>query len=725
MLHPLPCVLLLLAGAADDDFLRLYAETRGFQSGHPNTVRPTPEGDAVLFLRGQPKGPVQTLFVTDATTGQTRELLTPAAVLQGAEQTLSPEEKARFERQRLSARGITSFQLSEDGKRLLVGLPGRLFLVDRASAKVTPVPTGEGPLDPRLSPDGRQVSYVRDHDLFVVDLASGKERRVTRGGTEEVSHASAEFVAQEEMGRFTGYWWSPDSAWIAYQETDNRGVERRSLVDVMFPERPATSFFYPRAGQANAKVRLGITPAAGGKTTWISWDAERYPYLATVVWPKAGPLTLLVQNRRQTEQILLAVDPKTGKTRELLSEKDDAWLNLNQAFPRWLDDGSGFFWRTERNGGPEVELRTRDGALASSWVKPDVGFRELVGWEPKGRWLYFTASTDPTQAVLHRVQEGKAPERVDTGVRRPALQSGQLSRDGSLLVVRTTTLGQAPRTTLHRADGTFLSEVPSAALAPPFQPSVEIRKVGKGDGAWAAIVRPRSFQKGKKLPVIVEVYAGPTIGIVHHALPRYVRSQWLADQGFIVVKIDGRGAPGRGRAWERAPRGDFSTLVDDQAAALQALGEEVPELDLTRVGITGWSFGGYMSALAVLKRPDVFQAAVAGAPVADWTDYDTHCTERMLGLPQENPRSYERSSLLTYASQLERPLLLIHGTADDNVYFQHSLKLSDALFRAGKLHEVLPLAGQTHLVRDPLAMQRLEESTVRFFKRHLSTQEKP
>ncbi len=720
MVNLLPAVLLLVGSTPPaDDFLRLYAETRGFQRGRPVAVRPTPEGDAVLFLRSQPKAPVQTLFMTDAKTGETRELLTPGAVLEGAEQTLSAAEKAVLERRRITASGFTSYQLSEDGKRLLLGISGRLYVVDRASGKVTPVKAGEGPMDPKLSPDGRQVSYVRDHDVFAVELATGRERRVTRGGTEEVPHGLAEFVAQEEMGRFTGYWWSPDSKWLAYQETDHRGVERRFVFDVMHPERPATPFFYPRAGQANAKVRLGITPASGGKTTWVSWDAERYPYLATVVWPKAGPLTLLVQNRGQTEQVLLAVDPGTGKTRELLTERDDAWLNLNQAFPRWLDDGSGFFWFTERNGGPEVELRRPDGTLDSSWVKPDAGFRDLVGWEPKGRWLYFGAWLDPTQTALYRVQAGKAPERVDTGVKGPALLGGELSRDGSLLVVRTATLAQEPRTTLHRADGTLIAEVPSVALASPLKPNVEIRQVGK-DGFWSAVVRPRSFEKGKKLPVIVEVYAGPTTGMVRHAIGIFLRSQWLADQGFIVVKVDGRGATGRGRAWERVVRGDFSAMpLEDQVIGLRTLAEVVPEMDLSRVGITGWSHGGYMSALAVLKHPDVFKAAVAGAPVVDWTDYDTHCTERFLGLPQENPEGYRNSSLLTHASKLERPLLLIHGIADDNVYFQHSLKLSDALFRAGKHHELLVLGGATHMVQEPLVSQRLEESVVRFFKRHL------
>jgi dipeptidyl-peptidase-4 len=232
------------------------------------------------------------------------------------------------------------------------------------------------------------------------------------------------------------------------------------------------------------------------------------------------------------------------------------------------------------------------------------------------------------------------------------------------------------------------------------------------------VTRPRERAAEKKLPVIVDAYGGPA----HQHVSRTPRllAQWMADQGYLVVSFDGRGTPRRGRAWERALRDDLGGVnLDDQVAALRALAAEVPEVDLARVGITGWSFGGYLAALAVMKRPDVFRAAVAGAPVVDWRDYDTFYTERYLGLPRENAAAYDRSSLLTWAPSLDRPLLVLHGTADDNVYFLHSLKLSDALFRAGRPHELLPLSGLTHMVPDPVVVERQWERVMRHFREHL------
>lgn len=704
----------------EESFLRLYAQTRRFSSGLPASPRLTPEGDTVLFLRSLSHSHVQSLFSTDVGTGQTRELLSPQALLQGAAERLSTEERARLERQRISARGFTHFQLSRDGTKVALGFSGKLYLLDRASGQVRPLKTGEGVIDPKLSPDGRSIAYVREHDVFVLDLASNRERRLTRGGTARVSHGLAEFVAQEEMSRFSGFWWSPDSRWIAYEEVDNAPVERLTIADAMHPERAADSFPYPRAGKENARTRLGVISARGGKTTWVKWDAARYPYLATVAWQEGGPLSILVQNRSQTEEVLLKVAPSTGKTRPLLEEKDEAWLNLNQWFPRWLEDGSGFFWLTERNGGPEVELRGPDGALRGSWVKPEAGFAAPAGWDPKERALYFTGGPQPTESQLYRVKDGGAPERVSLGEGPPGSVHAVLAKSGSALLVGQSDLTHGMRWSVFSPDGRRQAELPSVALEPPLRPTTEIRKVGDGDGFWAAITRPSRFEKGKKLPVIVDVYGGP-----HHLQVTRrmdVLEQWMADQGYLVVKFDGRGTPRRGRAWERAIRGDFAgPTLDDQVAALRALAAEVPELDLSRVGVVGWSFGGYMAALAVMKRPDVFKAAVAGAPVVDWLDYDTHYTERYLGLPQEAPQAYQRSSLLTYAEKLERPLLLLHGTADDNVYFFHSLKLSNALFRAGRPHQLLPLSGLTHMVPDPLVTERLWEQVMRFFREHLQS----
>jgi dipeptidyl-peptidase 4 len=702
-----------------DTFLRDLSETRRFMSGRPSGVRITPDEKTILFLRGQARAPVQTLFAFDVASGQTKELLTPQALLQGAEETLTEEEKARRERMRVSARGFASYDLSEDGERILVSLSGRLYVVERSSGKVTALRTGPGVVDPRFSSDGRQVAYVRDQDVYRLDLATNTEQPVTHGGIEEKSHGLAEFVAQEEMRRYSGFWWSPDAKHIAYAEVDNSGVEKLSIVDVMHPERGAQTFSYPRPGKANARVRLGITPATGGDTVWLQWDAEKYPYLATVRWPKRGPLTLLVQNRTQTEELLLAADPATGTTRVLHTEKDDAWLNLEQDFPVWLEDGRTFLWYTERNGGPEVELRSADGTLVRSLVPPEAGFRSLARYIEKERTLYFIGGPDPSESYLWRIKEGGKPEQVRPGTSGPAVETAAVSRSGSFAVVWHQSPTSMVRAYVTRTNGQRVGELPSVSEEPPFTPQVEFRQVGP-HSFHTSLVRPRNAKPGEKLPVLLYVYAGPTTTVVQKAMSVHLQAQWLADQGFLVVRIDGRGTPLRTAAWERAVRGDFSGVtLEDQVAGLQALAAQVPEMDMSRVGIEGWSFGGYMAALAVLKRPDVFKAAVAGAPVVDWLDYDTHYTERYLGLPQERPQAYTQSSLLTYADKLGSPLLLIHGTADDNVYFFHTLKLSDALFRAGRHHELLPLSGLTHMVPDPLVDLRRQERVLAFFRQHL------
>ncbi|QSQ22158.1 DPP IV N-terminal domain-containing protein [Pyxidicoccus parkwayensis] len=708
---------------AEDSFLRQYSETQGFRFGRPGLTAITPDEKTVLFLRAQPPSNAQTLFAFDVATGETRELLTPQALLKGVEETLSPEEKARRERMRLMASGFTSFALSPDGTQLRLGLSGRLYVVERASGKVTELKSGPGAIDPQFSPDGRQVAYVRDNDVYRLDLASQTESRVTRGGTPEKTHGLAEFLAQEEMGRFSGFWWSPDSKLIAYAESDTSQVEQFSIVDVMHPEAGARRFPYPRAGKANAKVRLGLTPATGGKTTWVDWDANKYPYLATVVWPEKGPLTLLVQNRLQTEEQLLAVDAKTGRTRVLLTEKvkDDAWLDLHPPFPEWLPDGSGFLWVTERNGGPELELHNADGALARSLVKPEAGFRAFVRYLATEDTLYFAGGPNPTERYLWRVTKGGAPTRVTSG--GPALEGARVSEKGGVLVLYTEGPTRMRHAYVLKSDGSRVGELPSVAKEPPFVPRLEVRQVGK-ERFWAAIVRPRDFKPGAKLPVIVDVYGGAIATTVHQSMAYTLMWQWMADQGFLVVSFDGRGTPLRGNAWMHAAKYQLGLVtVEDQVAALKALAEEVPEVDLQRVGITGWSNGGYISALAVMTRPDVFKAAVAGALVADWRDYDTHVSERLLGLPDEHPEAYERTSLLTYAKK-DAPmgrLLIVHGTADDNVYFFHALKLSDALFRAGKPHELLPLSGFTHMVGDPAVNQRLQERLMRHFKDSLGS----
>jgi dipeptidyl-peptidase-4 len=705
---------------SDVEFLREYAETRRYLAGRPVGVKVTPDGSAALFLRSDAKDNRQRLFELDLASGQTKEWLTPEKLLDGAAENLSVEEKARLERQRVTARGFTSYQLSDDGARVLVALSGKLYVVSRKDGSVTRLNTGEGAcLDPKFSADGARVAYVRDFDVHVVDLEKNVERRVTRGGTMERPHGLAEFVAQEEMGRFSGYWLSPDGEAVVYQETDHSGVEQFSIADPMHPEVAPERFFYPRPGKQNAKVSLFVQALAGGKPTRITWDDQAFPYLGTVAW-KDGPLTLVVQNREQTKVQVLAVDEKTGKTKLLHAEEDAAWFNLDQKVPLWWK-GRGFFWVTERNGAPEVELRRPDGSLDASWVRPDAGYRGLVGFDPEAEALYFLGSRPPTEKHLYRVVKGAAPELVPVVGKGPSYEEAVLSGKAKFVAVQSASLTSMPRTRVVRlSDGKVMAEVPSVALEPRLDVNAEILQVPGERGFWAMVIRPKDFQRGKKYPVILQVYGGPGHLEVLHVRRENLVLQWLANQGFIVVKADGRGTPGRGRAWERAIKYDFATVtLEDQAAALEGLGALVPEMDVSRVGAYGWSFGGYLAALLAMAKGDVVKSAVAGAPVVDWLDYDTHYTERYLGLPDAHPEAYQVSSLLTYVEQARRPILLMHGTADDNVYFLHTLKLSDALFRAGKPHSVLPLANFTHMVPEPLVLQRQLERVATFFKETL------
>jgi dipeptidyl-peptidase-4 len=714
----------------DASFLRQYAETRGFQLGRPVQPKPTPDNKAVLFLRSEPRVPKLSLFEFDVATGKTRELLSPAQLLKGVEETLSPEEKARRERMRVSVGGFTAYQLSEDGRLVLLSLSGKLYTFDRTTGTARELKTGPGPLlDPKFAPDGSKVAYVRGQDVYAYDLAGQTESRVTTGGTEKVTHGLAEFVAQEEMDRYSGYWWSPDGKFIAYEEADSTGVETWYVADPAHPEQPPQAQPYPRPGKANVKARLGVIPVAGGETIWVEWDHARYEYLAAVRWDKKGPLTLTVQTRRQDELTLLKADPATGATTVLIAEKDPAWLNLHPEMPHWTSRHE-FLWITQTREGEELDLRDGKGGVGEVLVRAAAGLSGLVAATEDGTVIAYEASTDPTQRHVRRhwriVTHTPAAQGDEQLSHAPGLNTAVFSKDLSIYVLTTTTPGQMPKSTVCRGDGSVIGELPSVAENPSFTPAVTIEKVGPNEGFYTAVVTPHGFDPAKKYPVIVDVYGGPKHQHVLAAMRNWLLDQWLADQGFIVVAVDNRGTPGRGRDWERAIYRQFGNVpLEDQAAGLQDLAAKHPQMDLGRVGIVGWSFGGYMSALAVLKRPDVFHAAVAGAPVNDWQDYDTHYTERYLGLPATDAEGYKEGSLLTYVDKLRRPLLLVHGTADDNVYFRHTLRLADALFRAGKDFEVLPLPSLTHMVPDPVVTERLWTRIAGHFQKHLGNPNHP
>ncbi len=706
---------------ADPGFLEQYAATRRFSQGRPRSMKIVPDGSAVLFLRSPADSFVQDLYEFDTATGEERRLLTATQILDGAQEHLSVEEKARRERMRLVARGIASYRLSEDGSRILVGLSGRLFVVERAGGKVTELKSDNGyALSTRFSPDGQSIACVRNKEVYVIDIRTGLEWQLTVGSGEHVTNGLSEFVAQEEMRRYTGFWWSPDNRLIAYQQTDTSGVELMHIADATHPDRKPHTWPYPRAGKTNAKVRLGVVPVKGGDTVWVQWDQERYPYLATVKWKKNAPLTILVQNRTQTEEVLLSIDPYTGESTPLLTERDDAWINLDQRMPHWLPDGSAFLWKTERGGAWELELRDRYGKLVAPLTTPQFRCKGFVSYEEKDRVVYVRGSDDPTQTHLYRIPIDEAPATPVRLTEDPGVHYMTFSKDHSVYLHTGSSIKGSRFNSVRRKDGTVIGRLESVGQKAPFVPNAEFTTAGRSPKFHAVLIRPRNFEHGRRYPVLLHVYGGPHGQMVSASPNRYLIQQWFADHGFIVVSLDGRGTPNRGRPWERVIKGNLIDIpLQDQVAGLKALGRKYRELDLDHVGVYGGSFGGYFAAMAVMRRPDVFHAGVAQAPVCDWLDYDSHYTERYMGLPHENAAGYEASNVLTYAGELSQPLLIIHGTADDNVYFAHSLKMSNALFRAGKEHEFLPLTGFTHMVPDPLVTKRLETRIVNFFEKHL------
>lgn len=705
------------------DFPVLAARTRNFSLGEPRAIRFVPHSNLVLFLRSGPERFEQDLFAIDTETGEERVLLTADSLLGGAVEQLSVAEKARRERMRQMARGIASYQLSRDGRYCLIPLSGELFVYDLRAGEVSSIASDAGyPLSPSFSPGGKTIAAVRDGDLYVTEWRTGVERRLTFASHDEESNGLSEFVAQEEMGRLAGYWWSPDSGHLVYQQTDTRPVEKLYIADAANPERAPQSWPYPRAGTDNAVVRLGIIAVAGGETTWIDWDRGRYPYLVNVRWPKNAPLTIQVQNRAQTENVLYRVEEKSGAVVVLLRETDDAWINIDQQMPLWLDDGSGFFWTTERRGYWELELRDPSGALRHGLTPLRLGYQSLISYNDASRELLIYAGTSPLERQVYSIElsgdgAAPAPVRWTEGTRLHTLiADGKHTR----FVRRSQDVTSMSALTLSHRDGSRIGTIESRAAISPIKPSVELTVVGDDPVFFASIVRPHDFVAGRKYPVIESVYGGPGVNNVTQSGRRYLQDQWLANHGFIVVRLDTQGTPKRGRAWERAIKGELIELpLAEHVAGMRALAERYPEMDIDRVGIYGWSFGGYFSAMAVMRYPELYKAGIAGAPVVDWADYDTHYTERFMGLPGENVEGYRSANVLTYADELRRPLLLIHGTTDDNVYFMHSLKLSDALYRAGIPYAFLPLSNFTHLVADPeVAAQRIYR-TLSFFLEHL------
>jgi dipeptidyl-peptidase 4 len=666
------------------------------------------DGSRVAFLRS-PAGddPTNGLWVLDVPTGEERLIADPRA-LGEVEEHLSADERARRERARETAGGIVAYAADPALRVAAFSFSGELFVADLATGGVRGLPAGPSVFDPRPAPTGDRVAYLSAGALHVISL-DGDDRSIAEDEDPDVTWGLAEFIAGEEMDRLRGYWWSPDGRYLAAARVDNRPVRVWHIADPSDPAREPHSVRYPAAGTANADVSLFVLDTEGSSTE-VAWDRARFPYLVQVTWGRGEPFSLLVQSRDQRNWTLLEADPVTGVTRSLLDQSDPTWLEIVQGIPAWTGDGHLVFVREEND--------TRVLTIGDEAATP-VGLhvRRVVH---AGDSVVFTASRDdPMETHLWLTSGQGEPERLTES---PGVHEGVAG--GDVLVVISHGLDSPHQVTEIRRAGTAVASIRSFAESPGLEPSVSLLRAGRR-GIDAAVLFPRDHSPGQSLPVLLDPYGGPHFQRVVRAQDAFLQSQWLADQGFAVVVADGRGTPGRGVAWEKAVHRDLATpALQDQVEALLSIAESNPDLDLGRVAIRGWSFGGYLAALAVLRRPDVFHAAIVGAPVTDWRLYDTHYTERYLGLPEDDPEVYRRSSLLDDAASLSRPMMLIHGMADDNVVVAHTLRLSQALLEAGRPHTVLPLSGVTHMTPQEQVAENLLLLQVAFLAEALRLEER-
>jgi len=701
-----------------DSFPRRQARTRRFTLGAPRGVTISPDGDRVVFLRSRGgTDPVTCLWTLDLATNEERLVADPR-LLGSSEENLSPQEKARRERSREQAGGIVAYATDRPVTMAAFALSGQLYVAEFASgltprlvetpdsADAHPAGAPRGVIDPRPDPHGRFVAYVSGGALHLHDVAARTTTTLAEPDGPQVTFGLADFAAAEEMDRMRGYWWSPDGDALLVARVDESPVQRWHIADPENPGRVPTVVAYPAAGTPNARVTTEIITLDGRRTP-VPWDDE---YLVDVVWD-AHDLLVVTQPRDQTALRVRRVDPATGTSSVLHETTDPVWVDIVPGVPAHLDSGA----LVTLADVDDVRRLVVDGEPVTP---ASLQVRSVVDVE--GETVLFRASDEPSSTGLWTW----GPDGLTSLTPGPGVHGGRL-RGGTLVVSRADLGSDGTTTTIRRGPDAGPAELTITSFADPpgLEPRVTLQTVGERN-LPTALLLPSWHEAGTKLPVLMDPYGGPHAQRVVAARGSHLTSQWFAEQGFAVVVVDGRGTPGCGPAFERAVHGDLASgLLDDQVDALAALAKEHPDLDLGRVGIRGWSFGGYLAALAVLRRPDVFHAAVAGAPVTDWTLYDTHYTERYLGMPDS--AAYRRSSLIADAAELTRPLMLVHGLADDNVVAAHTLRLSSALLAAGRPHTVLPLSGVTHMTPQEVVAENLLLLQVQFLKDALGMGDRP
>jgi len=719
------------------DIERLYAAP-DLDGPSPQAVAIAPDSTRVTFLRGKDTDPLQMDLWEFNLADETLRLLVDSTALIPGDEVLSDEELARRERLRIvGQRGIVSYQFSPDGGRLLFPLGGDLYLYDlqsRTTRKLTDTEAGE--TDPKFSSTGRFLAFVREQNLFVIDLDDYREVQLTHDGGGTIRNGMAEFIAQEEMDRYTGYWWAPDDSAVAFMRVDESPVQIADRFEIYAEDVEVYEQRYPATGTPNVRIRLGVIDPDGSALRSLDNGADHDIYLPRVDWfPDSAALAVQRQSRDQKTLELLKIDAASGVPKVLLTETSDTWINLHNEL-RLLESAPRFIWSSERSGHAHLYLYDNDGHLvrpltSGNWDVVD-GARArsaILHVDEAANKLYVTGTLDgPTERNVYEISLSAeaAPVRVS---RDAGWHQADFADSGEFYVDAFHNTDTPPQLSLHRRDGSRIAFIEENRLDAshayyPYlasRPATEFGTLAAGDGQtlYYRMLKPADFDAARRYPAIVYVYGGPQGQAVTNTWNAGF-NEILARNGYIVFTIDNRGTGFRGTAFD-APiyRHMGAVEVTDQMVGVNYL-KSLDFVDPARIGVWGWSYGGYMTLMCLFKQPDVFAAGVSGAPVTDWKLYDTHYTERYLGTPQNNADGYRDSAVFPYAKHLAVPLLLIHGMADDNVLFTNSTKLYKALQDDGRPFDIMAYPGSKHgLTRVPSTGTHAYRQILRFFDEHM------
>jgi dipeptidyl-peptidase-4 len=734
------CLLLILfaiPAAADDLTLeRIFADP-ALDGPTPRGVKVSPDGRRVGLLRGRATDQHQLdLWTYDVKTGRL-ELRVDSMQL-SPQENLSDAERARRERERTADyHGIVDYDWAPDGRHVLFTLGGDLYLYDldaQPKAALRRLTHATQPIiDPQVSPRGRYVSFVRDQDLWVIDLGLGTERRLTTDGGGAIHNAEAEFVAQEELLQTSGYWWAPDDSAIAYKRFDETAVPIARRTEIYADRTDTVEQRYPFAGDPNVSVKLGLIAPSGGDTRWIDLGSDRDIYLARADWtPDGRRLAFQRLTRDQQRLDLILVDAGTLQETPLVSETSKAWVNLSDDL-RFLKNQRSFIWSSERSGTNHLYLYDLDGRPRHPLTQGAWNVDELLAVDESAGLVYLSSNRDAlidqqVYAVRLDGQDAAKPRRISRGDGWHAAKFARDSRRVELYVDTFSDPGTPPQVSINAPDGHRMAWIEANTLDSshrywPYRERHVVPEYGHiqaedGQDLQYSLMKPPGFDASRRYPVFLNVYGGPTVQNVRRTWPGMI-DEYMAQQGYVVFTLDNRGSARRSRAFADPIRGRLGEVeVRDQLTGVRWL-QGQPWIDAKRIGVFGWSYGGYMTLMMLAKGGDIIAAGAAVAPVTDWRLYDTCYTERYLGTPQNNGQGYADSSVFSALQGLKSPLFLAHGMADDNVLFVNSTRLMSELQNRGVQFELMTYPGAKHGLSTPQMKVHVFTAIGDFFGRRL------